>query len=581
MQSVVSMRAKALLVGALWCGSLALVLALGLAVAVPGSAAALSLGDYFSYSFTVEFNTTSVAVGEGFSATVQAEATCTNDLPVSASEAQITGRIVAEHQSSGVRVTLNSSYSIAIDPFPSQKDDTTEITQVVSLVFPEGSPAGTYTVIAELIEATVTVIFPISVTTLLPPSQTVGSIILLSSGTVVGGAVGGGGGGGGGLTGVTSVVAVVNDQGRFGDDVTAQSADKKVELDIPRGTIGKNRMGSLISHITIKEAADPPSPPENSEIIGVVYDVGPDGCTFDPPITITVAYDESLLPEGIVEESLLLAVWDEAAGEWVVLTGSTVHPDTDTITAPVSHFSAFAILHYARPAAFVVSELSIAPAEADAGGEITISVLVANTGDVSGHYRVTLRIDNAVMATREVTLDGGASQMVAFTVTEDVAGTYAVDVEGLSGVFRVLGPAAFVASGLTIAPAEVGVGEEVTIGALITNTGDVGGRYKVTLRIDNTVVATREVALGSGVSQPVTFTAVKPAVGTYAVDVEGLSGTFVVREPPAVVAETQLPATQTTPATAKDWWYPGGLIAAGAVLVVVVLLIAIRLLRRG
>ena len=89
------------------------------------------------------------------------------------------------------------------------------------------------------------------------------------------------------------------------------------------------------------------------------------------------------------------------------------------------------------PAAFVTSALSITPEEVNIGEEVTISVLVTNTGDVTGSYEVTLEVDEVSIATEEVTLDGGASQTVTFTTTEDVDKTYAVTIDDLSGTFVV------------------------------------------------------------------------------------------------------------------------------------------------
>jgi len=92
------------------------------------------------------------------------------------------------------------------------------------------------------------------------------------------------------------------------------------------------------------------------------------------------------------------------------------------------------------PAEFVTSNLSIAPAAVDIGKTVTITVLVTNTGDLTGSYQVTLEIDNVVVATKDVALDSGASQMATFTTSKDVAGTYKVKVNGLSGTFTVKAP---------------------------------------------------------------------------------------------------------------------------------------------
>ena len=127
-------------------------------------------------------------------------------------------------------------------------------------------------------------------------------------------------------------------------------------------------------------------------------------------------------------------MWDEATGKWVMLD-STV--DTNTITAQVSHFTAFTILAGTAPAAFTVTDLAIVPGEAVIGGRVTISALVNNTGYLGGSYEVTLKINDAAVATEGVTVPGRASQEVIFITAKDVAGTYTVDVNGLAGTFTV------------------------------------------------------------------------------------------------------------------------------------------------
>jgi hypothetical protein len=181
---------------------------------------------------------------------------------------------------------------------------------------------------------------------------------------------------------------------------------------------------------------DPPAQPAASNVVGLVYDLGPDGATFDPPITLTFTYDESLIPAGVAEENLVLAFWDASSGAWVNLE-CTVNPATNTITAKISHFTPFTVLAYTSPAAFAASNLSVTPAEVGIGEEVTISALITNSGDLTDSYEAVLKIDGAEVARGEVTLIGGASETVTFTTTRDAAGTYAVSIDGLSGTFTV------------------------------------------------------------------------------------------------------------------------------------------------
>ena len=94
------------------------------------------------------------------------------------------------------------------------------------------------------------------------------------------------------------------------------------------------------------------------------------------------------------------------------------------------------------PAAFGPSILTISPSYVKTGEEVTISVIITNTGDLSGSYEVTLKIDNVVAATKEITLAGHTSQTVTFSTSKDIAGTYSVTVDGLSGTFVVRVPTA-------------------------------------------------------------------------------------------------------------------------------------------
>jgi hypothetical protein len=160
------------------CLLIGLILALSLVPNYSSPVAALSIEDYFEISYEpVGFSKTDIYGDEVFYATIKATATCINSLPLPVSEARITGLVTATHQVSGAKVTLNSSYKVTIDPFPNKEGEITQARQDVPLQFPEGSQSGTYSVVGELIEAKVnTLIGWLTVTSYLPPSQTMGSV---------------------------------------------------------------------------------------------------------------------------------------------------------------------------------------------------------------------------------------------------------------------------------------------------------------------------------------------------------------------------------------------------------------------
>jgi hypothetical protein len=246
---------------------------------------------------------------------------------------------------------------------------------------------------------------------------------------------GGGGGGGGGATGTTSVAESITNSGRFTKDVTAESVDGKVELSITEDTIGKNRAGQPLYTISVKEKSAPSAPPAYTKVIGLVYDLGPGGATFDPPISLTFTYDESEIPAGAAEENLAVATWQD--GNWVELEGSTVDPTSNTITAPVSHFTVFTVMAHNAPAEFEITAFDISPAVVNPDESVTIIATITNTGDLAGSHEATLMINEGVTAVEELSLAGHASQQVTFTLKPHNAGSYAVDVNGLSATLVV------------------------------------------------------------------------------------------------------------------------------------------------
>jgi hypothetical protein len=124
---------------------------------------------------------------------------------------------------------------------------------------------------------------------------------------------GGGGGGGAPPPGVTKVISEMSSKGKFRSDVTCKSEDEHVGLFIAKDTIGKRLKGGPLYTIKIVEAEDPPPAPEQTNFIGLVYDLSPEGTTFDPPVDLTIRYDESLITEGVNENSLIIATWDKDA----------------------------------------------------------------------------------------------------------------------------------------------------------------------------------------------------------------------------------------------------------------------------
>jgi len=239
----------------------------------------------------------------------------------------------------------------------------------------------------------------------------------------------------------------ISDEGKILKTIVATSADGNLTITIPKGTIALDKYGNPLSSLTAVIDPSPPDPPEGDTIIGLVYDFGPEGATFEPPITFTWSYDPDTLPEDLAEEELVIAFYDEDADAWVECD-CTCDPETYCVTASVSHFCCFAIIGtlevaapvLLEPAVFSVSNISVMPVEVGPGEIVTVSLTVANTGGTIGSYTVVLKLNGVKEAEKSVTVAAGGSQTVTFFVSIKETGSYTVNVDGLSASLTVVAP---------------------------------------------------------------------------------------------------------------------------------------------
>ncbi len=216
------------------------------------------------------------------------------------------------------------------------------------------------------------------------------------------------------------------------------SEDKIISITIPDGATALDGEGNPLTEVEFVAAESVPDPPEGVSIVGPPYQLGPDGATFDPPVTLTWSYDPADIPDGVAEEDLVIAYYDEDAARWQELEFE-IDPGSDTLTTYIDRFSTFAVIAplSTAPAAFTLSPLSISPPEVSAGEPVAISLVVTNTGEVAGSHTATLKINGVIAKTVEVTVAGGASETVTFTTSHDEVDTHSVEVNDRSGSFTV------------------------------------------------------------------------------------------------------------------------------------------------
>jgi hypothetical protein len=236
----------------------------------------------------------------------------------------------------------------------------------------------------------------------------------------------------------------ISNEGELLETVEVTLENGMVSLTIDKGTIARAKNGNRLENISITVDENPPAPPEGANIIGLVFNLEPSGANFAPPPTLTYTYDPSQIPDDVDENDLVLAYYNEESGEWVELD-CIVDTENNTITASISHFTDFALIAPPVPksplsAAFEVSHLTIIPAQAEPGEEITISVTVGNSSGVVSDYTIILKIDDLIEATEQVRVSPDNELTVDFSVTRDVIGSYQVEVNGLTGKFDIAVP---------------------------------------------------------------------------------------------------------------------------------------------
>jgi hypothetical protein len=132
----------------------------------------------------------------------------------------------------------------------------------------------------------------------------------------------------------------VKSDGLIQNAVQLKTTDGKVTFDIPIGTkLMRNKFDPIYILVSDIPTSVPLSPANDKVILA--YNFGPDGVTFNPALIMTITYDPSKLYENIAEKDLYIAYWDGA--QWQLIE-STIDTVAKKISAPISHFSTYALI---------------------------------------------------------------------------------------------------------------------------------------------------------------------------------------------------------------------------------------------
>ena len=141
-------------------------------------------------------------------------------------------------------------------------------------------------------------------------------------------ACGSGGGGGNTDPGTTNNINESNSIGPNGGTVTSSNGKAKIVL--PAGALSQD------AGITVAVVSNQPS-----GNIGTAYEFGPDGTTFNKPVTISITYDEASLPSGVSESDIKLGMITN--NQWQEITNSVVDTVANIVSGTTSHLSIYGV----------------------------------------------------------------------------------------------------------------------------------------------------------------------------------------------------------------------------------------------
>jgi hypothetical protein len=275
-----------------------------------------------------------------------------------------------------------------------------------------------------------------------------------------------GGGGGGGIEGGLSAqfyACPVTLTAELQGNVTTVSMTKEGVLCkacLATDTSGKNTLeldkdtkimlaGNIVPLVLRIETPSITLPvPENTVIVGPVYeldayaspkDTTPSPMTISPSGRLILSYDPGQLPEKTTE--VFIANYKTSEG-WLALEpvpGAVA--EIGKAHGVLNHFSLFAVLAKLKepsPAKFEVSNLTISPPQARLNQEVDISIDVTNTGEKNGDYSLELKVDGVVKSNKQLTVAGGKSQTINFTITGDAVGKHGIQINGLASEFEII-----------------------------------------------------------------------------------------------------------------------------------------------
>ena len=141
----------------------------------------------------------------------------------------------------------------------------------------------------------------------------------------------------------TNLLDKMDAQGVLNDEVEINSPDGLAIIRLFKGVQALSKDNRRLQNITVAKIDQLDKVVNGFTTLDLGYEFGPEGASFDPPITITFHYDPARLPKGVDEKNLVVTTYDPAKKSWSALK-SQVDSKAKTVSAEVSHFSMYALM---------------------------------------------------------------------------------------------------------------------------------------------------------------------------------------------------------------------------------------------
>jgi len=245
---------------------------------------------------------------------------------------------------------------------------------------------------------------------------------------------------------------------------------------------------SLVTTLIIPTSCAQPAEFELSSL-----NVSPPEVVEGEPTTVTADVRNVGESKGTYSANLRIDGVDTETKEVTVAAGATERV-TFTVTRDISRTYRIELdglsgtLKVLKPAEFTISNLRITPDPVQVGDQVTVTVSVKNTGDIEGTHTVCLTQGLKVTQRQDITLAGGTSGTVSFTISHnDYSGNYVLEVDGLEATYKVVLPTFSLAEAV----------EQELVEAEIFGTGACAGD-SIILRIRRTLPRTIDIIVTPG-----------------------------------------------------------------------------------